>query len=72
MGGACSTYKTVEQEVLGRTKRLLSFDTTRAVYKTTRPTVLLFYVCKVEAEVEIVTDGQSVSLSWCRTPIRSP
>jgi hypothetical protein len=44
MGGACIAYKTVEQEILGRTKRLLSFDTPRAAYKTTRPAVLLFYV----------------------------
>jgi hypothetical protein len=30
-----------KQEVLGRTTRLLSFDTTRTAYKTTSPTVLL-------------------------------
>jgi hypothetical protein len=30
------------EEVLGGTYRLLSFDTMRTAYKTTRPTILLF------------------------------
>jgi hypothetical protein len=29
-------------QVLGRTNRLLSFDTTRAAQKTTRPTILRY------------------------------
>jgi hypothetical protein len=33
------TFK--KQEVLGRTNRLVSFDTTRTAWKTTRPTVLI-------------------------------
>jgi hypothetical protein len=33
-----SRYADTKQEVLGRTNRLLSFDTTRAAEKTTRPT----------------------------------
>jgi hypothetical protein len=32
------------QEVLGRTNHLISFDTIRTAYKTTRPTVLLLHV----------------------------
>jgi hypothetical protein len=37
----------VLQELLGRTNRLLAFDTTRILWKTMRPTVLLLNVYSV-------------------------
>jgi low affinity Fe/Cu permease len=38
-----------KQEILGRTNRLFSFDTTRIVYKATPPTILLFLCVFVAA-----------------------
>jgi hypothetical protein len=43
----CTRYK--EQEVLGRTNGLLSFDPTRIPSKTTRPAILPF-VCSLPRE----------------------
>jgi hypothetical protein len=39
------------QEVLGRTNRLLSFDTKRTAYKTMRPTILLSLRRRCHGEV---------------------
>jgi hypothetical protein len=46
---SCVIYE-VKQEVLGRTSRILAFDTTRTAFRTTPPTILLCFVYSLHQE----------------------